>query len=90
MIPLFIFLQENQINFLYIKIQEGILSYLKIDLVGILEYFCFSSVSINAKYFGIINSEIYLKNYKFIEDEFIRNILKHIIKLRLILFDSYQ
>jgi len=90
MIPLFIFLQENQINFLYIKIQEGILSYLKIDLVGIFEYLCFSSISINAKYFGKINSEIYLKNYKFIEEEFIRNILKHIIKLRLILFDSYQ
>ena len=49
-------------EFSYDKIQEDILSYLVIDLIGILEYFCFSSISINAKFFGKINSEIYLKN----------------------------
>jgi len=85
---IFIYVSGDDVHFFYEKSQKIISGYFGWDLIRYFEYLSFSSISFPAKFFGKNTSEIYITNILFIEEEFIKNLLKYIIKFRIGIFDN--
>ena len=75
------FLQQENLDFLYEYFQESLIWYLKIDIIGIFEYISFNYVTVPSKYFQKENSDfVYIKRFKFFEEYYIKEILKYFIR----------
>ena len=79
-----VFSQEKNLEIFYEFIQENIIKYTKIDVIGIFEYISFSSISIPRKYFINGNDEIYIRKSNFFEEVYIREFLKFFIKYKIL------
>jgi len=84
-ILLFMFIQQETIDYLYEYLQESLIWYLKIDVIGIFEYISFNSITIPSKYFGKDKSNfVYIQRSSFFEELCAREILKYFIRYKII------
>jgi len=84
-ILLFIVVHQESLDFLYEYMQESIIWYSKIDVIGIFEYLCFNSITVPSKYFAKQNKDfIFIQKSNFFEEYYIKEFLKYFIRLKII------
>lgn len=84
-ILLFMFIQQESLDCFYEYLQESIIWYLKIDVIGIFEYISFNSITIPSKYFGKEKRNyVYIQRSNFFEEYYTREFLKFFIRYKII------